>query len=380
MTSALRLTFVVESGTDVRLVEGLQRHFELTVICRKIANGFHINWTPEGQPKVELGPPGRVAFAAFVARALRAQEPAPHIVLVQGYAAAALAANLVARSKKFVPVMLVCSPVEAYYSCRKAAPELGMPFRVSELAGLKLLARINAHLSSQYVVLSKYLERLVVGHGATNNVHVIPLYGVNVERFVPATEAKMALRARLGIPTTGKLVFFSSRIAPEKDAETVLRALVDLKTRGHDVFLINRSGGYEAFLRRASALGVEAQVLADGPVDPRTELPLFYQAADVCVQASREEGLGFSPLEALASGVPVVATSVGGLRETIRDGETGWSYSSGDPVSLADALVEVFENPDEAARRTRNGRHLVLDQFADDKVFREFEGLMRTFV
>ena len=342
MSGDLRLTFVVESGTDVRLVEGLNRHFRLDLICRNIVNGFHVNWQPRAELSVVVGPAGRLAFAAFLARRLATQKEVPEIVLVQGYAAAALVANVVGRLRGASPVMLVCSPVEAYYECRRTALELGGKFRRSELLGLHVLARLNAVLGRNYVVLSRFLREVVTEHGARGSIDVIPVYGVDVARFSPSPADKGTFRRQLGLPGDGKLVFFSSRIAPEKDADTVLRAIGELNRGGRVVWLVNRSGGHEAFLARADTLGVQGFVVASGPVDPRTELPNFYRAADVCVQASRAEGLGFSPLEALACGVPVVATDVGGLRETIVDGETGWSYPRGDVKRLTTALEEVF--------------------------------------
>ena len=377
MSGDLRLAFVVESGTDVRLVEGLNRHFRLDLVCRNIVNGFHVNWQPRAELSVVVGPAGRLAFAAFLARRLATQKQVPEIVLVQGYAAAALVANVVGRLRGASPVMLVCSPVEAYYECRRTALEFGGKFRRSELLGLHALARLNAVLGRNYVVLSRFLREVVTGHGARGSIDVIPVYGVDVARFSPSPADKGTLRRQLGLPGDGKLVFFSSRIAPEKDADTVLRAIGELNREGRVVWLVNRSGGHEAFLARADALGVQGHVVAGGPVDPRTELPSFYRAADVCVQASREEGLGFSPLEALACGVPVVATDVGGLRETIVDGETGWSYPRGDVKRLTTALEEVFNRPVEAARRTGLGRQVVLQQFDEAKVFSDFEALMR---
>jgi glycosyltransferase involved in cell wall biosynthesis len=379
MRRDLHLTFVVESGTDVRLVEGLNRHFRLDVICRAIQNGFHINWEPRPGVEVTVGPARRLSFARFLARRLVAR-PGPDIVLVQGYAVAALVVNVIALLRGFLPVMLICSPVEAYYECRRGASDPRVRFHRAELLGLKALARANARIGQEYVVLSRFLSDLVSSHGTRGSIDIVPLYGVDVERFVPSRANKVLLRSRLGIPVSGEIVFYSSRIAPEKDADTVLRAIGELVRNGRDVWLLNRSGGHDAFMMRAQALGVASRVLTGGPVHPRLELPEFYQAADVCVQASREEGLGFSPLEALACGIPVVATAIGGLRETIIDGRTGWSYPRGDVGALVTALLDVFDRPGEAARRTVLGRQMVLERFAEAKVFDDFERRMRELV
>jgi len=273
--------------------------------------------------------------------------------------------------------MLVCSPVEAYYQCRKTSSNSDKPFRRYELFALRALARLNAVLGQNYVVLSKFLESVVAAHGSHRPIDIVPIYGVDVERFAPGHDQKGALRERLGLPRDGNLLFFSSRVAPEKDADTVLRAVRELNQANRKVWLVNRSGGYERFQAQARAMDVADRVMAGGPIDPRCELPSYYQASDVCVQASREEGLGFSPLEALACGVPVVATDVGGLRETIIDGETGWSYPRGDSNRLASILSEILDSPEEAARRTKAGRQMVLEQFAEQKVFADFERVMR---
>ncbi len=200
MSGELRLAFVVESGTDVRLVEGLNRHFRLDLVCRNIVNGFHVNWQPRAELSVVVGPAGRLAFAAFLARRLATQKEVPEIVLVQGYAAAALVANVVGRLRGASPVMLVCSPVEAYYECRRTALEFGGKFRRSELLGLHALARLNAVLGRNYVVLSRFLREVVTGHGARGSIDVIPVYGVDVARFSPSHADKGTLRRQLGLP------------------------------------------------------------------------------------------------------------------------------------------------------------------------------------
>lgn len=371
-----RLWFLVESSTDVRLVEGLAEMFDLKVVTRQIGTRLGISQKPATSFSIISGPPQRVRFARLAAREIQRHRDEIDVLLVQGYSVTAMMANLSARLYGLPSIMLVCSPTEEYYRCRLAAGDPAHAFRQRELSILKLLARVNARVGQEYVVLSEYLADVVRDHGGRRQTSVIPLYGVDTERFSPGREAKSAIRARLGLPTDGKLIFFSSRIAPEKDADTLLTALRTLHDRGYKLRLLHRSGGYEAFLDRAASLGVEALVIATDAVHPNQDLADSYRACDVCVQASRAEGLGFSALEALACEIPVVAAAVGGLRETIVDGRTGWTYPVSDAETLALKLEEVFTRPDEAARRAREGRTAVSERFERRVVFAQFAELV----
>ncbi len=270
-------------------------------------------------------------------------------ILVQGYGPAAIAANIVARLVGRPAVMLVCSPVEGYYVCRREDGS-GKPFRRLEWIAIHVLARLNARVGRQYVVLSRYLERVVRLHGSSGQVAVIPVYGIDTALFVPSETPRAQLRGRLGLPLECSLVFFSSRVAPEKDPDTLIEAVGALRRQGRDVRILHLSGGYEEFLARAAAAGLAEAVIARDAVAPFDGLAAYYQASDVCVQASRDEGLGFSVLEALACEVPVVATAVGGLRETIRDGDTGWTYPAGDAARVG---RRAGHRP--RRRRTRRG-------------------------
>jgi glycosyltransferase involved in cell wall biosynthesis len=360
---------VVESGTDVRLVDGLAERFDLTVIAREIPGGVAISRTPERPATLVTGPASRRAFARMAWQELRGARDHFDAVLVQGYALAALAANVVSRFNRLPTSLLVCSPVERYYAQRRQHAEPGKPYRAVEAFGLMALARINARLAHRYVVLSQHLADVVRGHGTTAPVDVIPVYGVDTRIFAPSREPKNVLRTRRGLPLKGSVVFFSSRIAPEKDAETLLAAVKRLLADGRDLWLLHRSGGYQAFLAAARSAGVAERVIATDAVHPVRDLPLDYQISDLLVQASREEGLGFSPLEALACETPVVATAVGGLRETIRDGETGWSYPAGDASALAAQMAAAIDQPAEARRRARAGRVMVQAHYERRLVF-----------
>ncbi len=373
-----RLVFVVESGTDVRLVDGLADHFELSIIARQIEGGRAINWPANTDVPITMGPPGRAAFARFIFRELVRRRSEFDIALVQGYSLAALAANVSRQFTSRPLLLLVCSPVEAYYRCRLTNPN-GRAYQQHEATLLNLLARANAMAAPEYVVLSEHLEQLVARHGA-RRVHRIPIYGVDTQLFAPSPQSKSDIRKRLGLPSDGTLIFFSSRIAPEKDSETLLRAVKRLVESGHNIWLLHRSGGYKQFQNDAEAFGLLDRVIATDAVHPHQQLPLDYQACDICVQASREEGLGFSPLEALACGTPVIATSVGGLKETILNGQTGWTYPVGDHVKLSLRIADVVLDPEEAQRRANNGRLLVCERFDRKLVFRKFADLVASIV
>jgi glycosyltransferase involved in cell wall biosynthesis len=365
-----RLLFVVESGTDVRLVEGLAEHFDLTIIARKIEGGVEISQPPSAQFEMILAPASRISFGRFVFYQLLRRRSQTDVVLVQGYSLAALAANAARIITSTATIMLVCSPIEAYYYCR-VAHAVGPRYRKHEAFLLYLLARANALTGDTYVVLSEYLKSVVRAHGG-KSIHNIPIYGVDIQIFHPPTKSKPELKSELGLPADGTLVFFSSRVAPEKDSETLLRAVRHLLDQGENIWLLHRSGGYRQFLADADKFGIAHRVIATDAIHPHRGLPLDYRACDVCVQASREEGLGFSPLEALACHTPVIATSVGGLKETILDGHTGWTYPVGDAASLANCLYEVIANPAEATNRARRGREMVREKFDRRVVFRQF--------
>ncbi len=363
----LRLFFVVESGTDVRLVEGLAERYDLTVLARKIDGGQAISRTPSAGV-VEVGPSSRARFAAWAgARIIRAARP-PSFVLAQGYGIGALAAQIACRNR--IPsAMLVCSPIEKYYECRRDAGDRAKPFRRTELAGVRTLARLNTRAGTRAIVLSEYLGEVLRGYGGHLDIAVVPVYGVDVDVFRPSAKAPNEVRRTLELPTDGSLVFFSSRIAPEKDVPTLLRAFGRLLSAGRNVWLLHRSGGYREFLLAAERAGVASRVIATDAVHPVRDLPESYLAADVCIQASRAEGLGFSVLEAMASARPVVASAVGGLRETVIDGRTGWTCPPGDADAMARAIGDALDHPDEARRRADAGRQLVLERYERRRVF-----------
>lgn len=367
------LCFVVESGTDVRLVDGIAECFNLTILARRITGGCEVNYAPELPVSVIKGSASRLKFAVQVWKHIYARRKQIDCILVQGYGLAALAANLAGRFNKVPTTMLVCSPVEAYYRCREAHGDCNKPFRRRELWMLQVIAWLNALIGRHYIVLSRHLANVVLRHGTRARIDIIPIYGVDRQIFTSPKEPKKEIKARAGLPVNGTLIFFSSRIAPEKDAETLLAAVKDLLQTGHDIWLLHRSGGYKSFIKDAERFGILNRVIATDAVHPHLQLPQDYQACDLCVQASREEGLGFSPLEASSCGVPVVVSAIGGLKETITDGKTGWTYPVGDVEALSNRIKTVLADSTEASRRVALCQDMIGAKYERRMVFRQLE-------
>jgi D-inositol-3-phosphate glycosyltransferase len=183
-------------------------------------------------------------------------------------------------------------------------------------------------------------------------IRVIPC-GVDLERFRPADP--QAARERIGLPAE-RVLLFVGRLTPIKGLETLLRALAVAKADGLggvDTRLVVVGGDKEEpsnseatrLRRMARDLGVGAWVDFRGP-QPQHALPDYYAAADVCLMPSLHESFGMVALEAMACGVPVIASRVGGLVTTIQDGVTGLLVPEGDPAALARGLAWVLADDD----------------------------------
>lgn len=184
-------------------------------------------------------------------------------------------------------------------------------------------------------------------------VRVIPP-GVDHEIFTPGDKA--AAKRHLGL--AGKRVLlFVGRLQPFKAAGTAIRALAQLRVlglpEGEAILVIvggpSPSGSTEpARLRTlADQLGMAGSVRFVS-AQPHQELPVFYQAADVCLVPSLAETFGLVALEAQACGVPVVASGVGGLRSVVRHGQTGFLVDPSSSASFAERSWSILADESRA--------------------------------
>lgn len=109
----------------------------------------------------------------------------------------------------------------------------------------------------------------------------------------------------------------------------------------------------------------------------RSDISELYSDLDAAVMASHSENCSNSALEALLSGVPVIATNVGGVPDVVRDGETGWLVPPQNPEALAGAILNALDDKHEARRRTKQGEKLARDLFEVERTAPEVLGVYR---
>jgi colanic acid/amylovoran biosynthesis glycosyltransferase len=179
--------------------------------------------------------------------------------------------------------------------------------------------------------------------------------GIEPERFRPAERSPRPRAAR--ILNVGRLV-------PVKGQAVLLHAVASLVARGLDVELtIVGSGPQEAGLRRlVDELGLGDRVELAGAIG-QDAIAEYYDRADILAVPSFAEGLPVVIMEALATGLPVVSTSIMGIPELVRDGETGALVPPGDADALADGLARLIDDPQERLRLGEAGREAVLAGF-----------------
>lgn len=191
---------------------------------------------------------------------------------------------------------------------------------------------------------SAYLKDVALGWGLEPaRVSVLP----NPAPEVPALPPRDTLRRELEL--TGPTLAFAGRLGPQKSLEVALEAVAELP----DVSLVVAGDGPDRGIleRRARELGVDGRARFLGSV-PRDGVLRLFRAADASVLSSSWENLPHTVLEALAVGSPVIATSVGGVPEVVRDGENGLLVPARDPQALAAAIRRFFADEHLRARLT----------------------------
>lgn len=192
-------------------------------------------------------------------------------------------------------------------------------------------------------------------------IRVVP-YGVDVEKFDSVLSREEA-RGKLGLPGDRFLVGTVGRLEEQKGQKYLIEAAGRLRREKKETTLaIIGSGREEARLRdQAVREGIGDSVLFLGT---RRDLPELFRAMDVFAFPSLWEGFPIALLSAMAAGLPVIVTPVGGVPEVVKDGINGLIVPAGDPAALAEAIWKVREDPAGAAGFGRAAAATIRDKYS----------------
>jgi glycosyltransferase involved in cell wall biosynthesis len=202
------------------------------------------------------------------------------------------------------------------------------------------IGRQTIKAAKKIIAISNATRNYLLRLGADFEKVQVIYNGVDVERFKPSLKKGTTIREKLGIAEDAVVAVTVRRLVFKNGVDTLLEtARSTAKSNPKLVYLvIGRGPDFEAVKSRIAQLGIEKTFLLAGFVSDQ-DLPSYYNASNFFILPSKSgEGLPLVALEAMASGLSVVATDVGGIREVMLDGY-GTIVPPNDPKALADAAV-----------------------------------------
>ncbi len=227
--------------------------------------------------------------------------------------------------------------------------------------------------------ISNFLAEWATKMGFKGKPEVIP-NGVDIAKFTQRIpiEKRMELRAGFGFSENDIVLVTASRLSLKNGIDDLIRSLSYLPPNfktliagdGEDRDKLRVLAEQKGLTERAVFLGSRSH----------DELPAILQSADIFVRASLSEGLGNSFLEAMATGLPIVGTPVGGIPDFLTDGETGVFCRPRDPESIAAAAKRIQEEPGLKEKIVRQGEALVKEKYGWEGIAQRIDEMLKSLV
>jgi len=236
--------------------------------------------------------------------------------------------------------------------------------------------RLLAPFVTEFVTVSRDLARWLVEQVRVPARKVGTIYnGVDTDRFAPGDHA--AARRALGIPPDWSVAGTVGRLDPVKDQVGLIRAFAQAAPTGSSALVIAGDGPFRRELEAlVNELGLGDRVWLLGE---RHDVPVILRALDVFVLSSIGEGISNAILEAMATGLPVIATRVGGNSELVQDGLTGRLVEPRHPEALANAITAYFDDPVCARAHGTAARERAAREFGLERMLAGYAALYRRY-
>jgi glycosyltransferase involved in cell wall biosynthesis len=327
----------------------IQHGMDVQVLTRRHA-GLAREQVIEGVPVHRLpipGPKPLAALAFIVAAIRRIGRIRPQVIHAHELFSTTTAA-VIAKALFHIPV--VVTP-------HSSGPRGDVQRLKRKLFGSWRMSLFRRWVDAFIVISTDISQELAQAEIPANRCHFIP-NGVDIDRYQPSSTGERGKqRARLGINEKELLAVFTGRLVPLKRVEDLLGAWLGVRSHFPAArLLILGSGPQEKVLRARAGEGVNFLGNVGNVVE-------YLKVADLFVLPSSIEGLSVALLEAMACGLPVLATSVGGNVDLIKHAQNGWLVPPGQIVALQAAIIRLLGDGELRARLGSQARQTVMHQY-----------------
>ena len=234
------------------------------------------------------------------------------------------------------------------------------------------VTKFSMEVSDALTTVSKYIvDRTKESFGITKEIKVIPNF-VDETRFKPDQEG--CDRSDFALPNE-KIIVHMSNYRPVKNTSDVIKIFDTINRRlPSKLILVGDGPDAPNILSMANEMGLKDRVIFLGGQD-MVESVLC--KADLFLLPSASEAFGLAALEAMACGVPVVGSIVGGIPELVIDGQTGYLEPIGDVGAMARRSMEILTDKDLHEKMSSNARKVTLDKFTTNKIVDEYMNFYR---
>ncbi|MFH0923898.1 MAG: glycosyltransferase family 4 protein [Candidatus Falkowbacteria bacterium] len=224
--------------------------------------------------------------------------------------------------------------------------------------------------------ISNDLKQRALRGGVKGRVEVVP-NGVDIKNFQfsifnfqsnPNFQFSI-LKKKLNISDNEKIIITTSRLVEKNGIDYLIKSMPKLQITNYKLLILGSGELEEKLKLRVASCELRDKVLFLGNI-PHDELPKYLWISDIFCRPSLSEGLGNSFLEAMAAGLPVVATPVGGIPDFLEDGKTGWFCKVRDPDSIAEKIKYILDekNKEEVERVVKNAKKMVEEKYNWDSI------------